>query len=188
MHTRRPRATGGMARGPNRVDRVARREGSGPSVESGPGEDMVDEICRALGHPAATVARTKASAFARERDQPIGTAARTAELGKPMGKHAAAHESLKLGLNEQGGATLVVTSVVHPLHPVAPTSTPAPPHRSSSAQDIESRRSLRWHRRVASLPTGVVLTTSRIAQSSVCVHQQARDFGAPPRRPVSRSR
>jgi hypothetical protein len=68
----------------------------------------------ALGHPAATAARAEAAAFARERNQPIGTAARTPKAGKPMGEHAAADESLKLALYEQGGATLVLTSIELP--------------------------------------------------------------------------
>jgi hypothetical protein len=44
---------------------------------------------------------------ARERSQPIGTTVGTAKPGKPMRKHAAADESLKLALHEQGGATHV---------------------------------------------------------------------------------
>ena len=69
---------------------------------------------RTLGHPAAAAARAEASTLAGERNQPIGTAARTPKAGKPMREHAAANESLKLALHEQGGATLVLTSVELP--------------------------------------------------------------------------
>jgi hypothetical protein len=72
---------------------------------------VVDEMCRTLGHPAATAARAEASAFARKRNQPIGTAARTPKAGEPMREHAAANEALKLALHEQGGATLVLMSI-----------------------------------------------------------------------------
>jgi hypothetical protein len=69
---------------------------------------------RALGHPAATAARAEASAFARERNQAIGAAARAAKAGKSMREHSAAREALKLTLHEQGGATLVLTSIELP--------------------------------------------------------------------------
>jgi hypothetical protein len=69
---------------------------------------------RTLGHPAATAARAEASAFARKRHQPIGTTVGTAKPGKPMREHAASDESLELALHEQGGATLVLTSIEPP--------------------------------------------------------------------------
>jgi hypothetical protein len=75
---------------------------------------MVDEMCCALGHPATAAARAEAVTFARERDQPIGAAVGTPEAGKAMREHAAASESLKLALHEQGGATLVLASVELP--------------------------------------------------------------------------
>ena len=46
--------------------------------------------------------------------QPIGTAARTPKAGKAVREHSAADESLKLALQEQGGTTLVLTSVELP--------------------------------------------------------------------------
>jgi len=75
---------------------------------------VVDEVRCALGHPAAAAAWAEASPLAGERDQPIGTAARTPKAGKAMRKHAAAGESLKLALHEQGGATLVLTPIELP--------------------------------------------------------------------------
>ena len=83
---------------------IAKLEGKAqdPLSNRGAWKHAVDEMCCALGHPAAAAARAKASAFARERDQPIGTAARTPKAGKPMREHAAASESLKLALHEQG--------------------------------------------------------------------------------------
>ena len=64
--------------------------------------------------PAASAARAEAAAFARERNQPIGATVGTTKPGKPMREHAAADESLKLALHEQGRATLVLTSVELP--------------------------------------------------------------------------
>jgi hypothetical protein len=75
---------------------------------------MVDEMRCALGHPATAAARAEASAFARERNQAIGTAARTPKAGKPMREHAAADESLELALHEQRGASLFVVSLELP--------------------------------------------------------------------------
>jgi hypothetical protein len=77
-------------------------------------EHVVDEVRCTLGHPVAPAARAKASTFAGKRDQPIGAAARTPKAGKPMREHAAANESLKLTLHEQGRAALVVISVELP--------------------------------------------------------------------------
>ena len=85
-----------------------------PLSNRGTWEHVVDEMCCALGHPAASAAWAEASAFARERDQPISTAARTPKANKPMREHSAANESLKLALHEQGGATLVLTSIELP--------------------------------------------------------------------------
>jgi hypothetical protein len=85
-----------------------------PLSNRGAWKHMVDEMRRALGHPAATAARAEAAAFARERDQPIGTTVGTVKPGKPMRKHAAADESLELALHEQGGAPLVLTSLELP--------------------------------------------------------------------------
>ena len=75
-----------------------------PLSNRGTWKYMVDEMRRALGHPTASTTRAEASAFARERDQPIGAAARTPKAVKPMREHAAASESLELALHEQGGA------------------------------------------------------------------------------------
>ena len=77
-------------------------------------EHLVDEMGRTLGHAAASAAWAKASAFARERNQPIGTAARTPKAGKAMREHAAANESLKLALHKQGGSALVLTLIELP--------------------------------------------------------------------------
>jgi len=67
-----------------------------------------------LGHPTASAARAEAATLAGKGDQTIGTAACTPKPGKPMREHAAASESLKLALHEQGRATLVLTSVELP--------------------------------------------------------------------------
>jgi hypothetical protein len=75
---------------------------------------MVDEVRRTLGHPAASAAWAEAASFTRQRDQPIGATGYTPKAGKPMREHAAASESLKLALHEQGGATLVLTSIELP--------------------------------------------------------------------------
>ena len=48
------------------------------------GEDAVDEIGGARGHAPAHAARTKASAFARVRDETLGAAARAAESGEAV--------------------------------------------------------------------------------------------------------
>ena len=85
-----------------------------PLSNRGPREHVVDEMCRTLGHPTASAAWAEASAFARERNQPIGATVGTAKAGKPMREHAAADESLNLALHEQGRATLVLTSVELP--------------------------------------------------------------------------
>ena len=63
---------------------------------------------------ATAAARAKAPTLAGERNQPIGAAACTPKSGKPMREHAAANESLKLALHEQGGASLFVMSVELP--------------------------------------------------------------------------
>jgi hypothetical protein len=95
---------------------IAKLEGKAqdPLSNWGTWKHVVDEMCRTLGHPTAAAARAEAAAFARERNQPIGTAARTPKAGKAMREHAAASKSLKLALHEQGGATLVLTSVELP--------------------------------------------------------------------------
>jgi len=77
-------------------------------------EHVVDEMRRTLGHPAAAAAWAEAPTLAGERDQTIGAAPRTPKPGKPMREHAAANESLKLALHEQGGASLFVLSVELP--------------------------------------------------------------------------
>jgi len=77
-------------------------------------EDVVDEMRRTLGHPAAAAARAEASTLAGKRDRTISAAPRTPKPGKPMREHAAANESLKLALHEQGGASLFVLSVELP--------------------------------------------------------------------------
>ena len=69
---------------------------------------------RTLGHPAAAAARAEASTLAGKRDQTISAAPRTPKPGKPMREHAAANESLKLALHEQGGASLFVMSIELP--------------------------------------------------------------------------
>ena len=76
---------------------IAKLEGKAqhPLPKRGPREHVVDEMCRALGHPAAAAARAKASALARERNQPIGATTRTAKPGKPMREHAASDEAVK---------------------------------------------------------------------------------------------
>ena len=95
---------------------IAKLEGKAqdPLSNRGAREHMVDEMRCALVHPSASAARAEATAFARKRNQPIGTAARTPKAGKPMREHAAADESLKLALHEQGGATPVLTSIELP--------------------------------------------------------------------------
>jgi hypothetical protein len=95
---------------------IAKLEGKAqdPLSNWGTWKHLVDEMRRALGHPTACAARAEAAAFARERHQPIGTAARTPKAGKAMREHAAADESLKLALHEQGGAPLVLTSIELP--------------------------------------------------------------------------
>jgi hypothetical protein len=92
---------------------IAKLEGKAqdPLSNRNPREHVVDEMCGALGHPTATAARAEAAAFARERNQPIGATVGTAKPGKPMREHTAANESLELALHEQGGATLVLTSM-----------------------------------------------------------------------------
>jgi len=82
---------------------IAKLEGKAqyPLSNRGPREHVVDEMRRALGHPAAAAARAEAAAFAGERNQPIGATVSTAKPGKPMREHAAAHESLELALHEQ---------------------------------------------------------------------------------------
>ena len=92
---------------------IAKLEGKAqdPLSNRGPWKHMVDEMRCALGHPAASAAWAQAAAFTRERDQPIGTAVGTPKAGKPMREHAAADESLKLALHEQGGAALVLTTI-----------------------------------------------------------------------------
>ena len=77
-------------------------------------ENVVDEMRRTLGHPAAAAARAEASTLAGKRDQTISTAPRTPKPGKPVREDAAANESLKLALHEQGGAALVLTSIELP--------------------------------------------------------------------------
>jgi hypothetical protein len=66
---------------------------------------------RTRGHAVASAARAKAPAFAGERNKTIGAAARTPKACKAMREHAAANESLKFALHEQGGAALVLTSI-----------------------------------------------------------------------------
>jgi hypothetical protein len=77
-------------------------------------EHVVDEMRRTLRHPAASAARAEATAFARERNQPIDATARTPKTGKPMREHSAASESLKLALHEQRSASLFVTTLELP--------------------------------------------------------------------------
>jgi hypothetical protein len=85
-----------------------------PLPNRGAWEHVVDEMRRTLRHPAPAAAWAEASAFARERNHPIGTAARTPKAGEAMREHAAASEPLKLALHEQGGASLFVVSVELP--------------------------------------------------------------------------
>ena len=106
-----------------------------PLSNRGSREHVVDEMRRTLGHPAATAARAEASAFARKRHQPIGATAGTAKAGKPMREHAAANESLKLALHEQGGAALVLKSIELPeegLKVVADDAVEHPMRRSAT--------------------------------------------------------
>jgi hypothetical protein len=69
-------------------------------------EHVVDEMGRTLGHAAASAAWAKAATLAGKRNQAISAAARTPKAGKAMREHAAANESLKLTLHEQGGSAL----------------------------------------------------------------------------------
>jgi hypothetical protein len=95
---------------------IAKLEGKAqdPLSNWGTWKHMVDEMRRALGHPAAAAARAEAAAFTGERNQPIGATVGTAKAREPMREHAAANEALKLALHEQGGATLVLTSIELP--------------------------------------------------------------------------
>jgi hypothetical protein len=99
---------------PGKSVRKLEGEAKDPLSDRGPWKHMVDEMCRALGHPAAAAAWAKSPAFARECNQPIGTAARTPKAGKAMREHAAADESLKLALHEQRGITFVLTPIELP--------------------------------------------------------------------------
>jgi len=90
------------------------RKAQHPLSNWGSREHVVDEMGCALGHPAASAARAEAATFAGERNQPIGATVGAAKPGKPMGEHAASDEALKLTLHEQGGATLVLTSIELP--------------------------------------------------------------------------
>ncbi len=95
---------------------IAKLEGKAqsPLPHRGPRKHVVNEMRSALGHPTAAAAWAKAPTFAGERNQPIGTSARTPKAAKVMREHAAASESLKLALHEQGGATRVLTSIELP--------------------------------------------------------------------------
>ena len=113
-HACRPQAPRG--RGVIPGESIAKLEGKAqhPLSNRRAREHVVDEMRRTLGHPAAAAARAEASTFAGERNQPIGATVRTPKPGKAMREHAAANESLKLALHEQGSATLVLTSVELP--------------------------------------------------------------------------
>ena len=64
-----------------------------------------------LGHATAPAARTEASPLAGKRNQTIRATAFTTKSRKPTREHAAANESLKLTLDEQRGAPLVIMSL-----------------------------------------------------------------------------
>jgi hypothetical protein len=77
-------------------------------------KDMVNQMGRTLGHPSPPAARAEATTFAGERNQTVRATACTPKAREPMREHAAASESLKLALDEQGGATLFVMLVELP--------------------------------------------------------------------------
>jgi hypothetical protein len=106
----------GAAEGVIPGESIAKLEGKAqhPLTNRRSRENVVDEMRRTLGHPAAAAARAEASTLAGKRDQTISTAPRTPKPGKPVREDAAANESLKLALHEQGGAALVLTSIELP--------------------------------------------------------------------------
>ena len=61
---------------------------------------MIDQMRRALGHPAAPAARAEAAPFARKGEQPLEPAGAAAHPGEPVRQHPAAHELVELGAHE----------------------------------------------------------------------------------------
>jgi hypothetical protein len=63
---------------------------------------MIDQVRRALGHPAATATRTEAAPLARERDQAIHPAVAATESREGAGQDAAHQELAKFLFDEPG--------------------------------------------------------------------------------------
>jgi hypothetical protein len=76
------------------------RETQDPLTNGHVGEHVIDEMCRAVGHPAPGTTGTKATAFTRERDQAIGPTARTPKPCEATGQLPAPQEIAELLLNE----------------------------------------------------------------------------------------
>ena len=68
---------------------------------------MIDQVSRPIGHAAATTARTESTTLARERDQPIETAAGTSEPRESRRQAAARQEVSKFLLNESRQAMAI---------------------------------------------------------------------------------
>ena len=76
------------------------RQAQDPLANGDDGEHVIDQVRRALGHPAAAAARTHRPALAGKRYQPVQPAAGTPKSGEAPGKEPAAQEAAKLFLDE----------------------------------------------------------------------------------------
>ena len=63
-----------------------------PLAHGDVGEDVIDQVRGALGHPPPSVARTRPPGFARKRDQPVGAAGAAPKAGELPGEPAAAQK------------------------------------------------------------------------------------------------
>jgi hypothetical protein len=66
------------------------------------GQDVVDEVHRAFGHPPPPAARTDRPALAGERHQPLERAVPAPYAGEAMSEHAAAEKLPELADDEAG--------------------------------------------------------------------------------------
>jgi hypothetical protein len=70
-------------------------------------EDVVHQMCGALGHSAASAAWARAASLTRKGDQPIQAAGRTTKSCEPASQRAAAQTLTKRVLNARGQALAV---------------------------------------------------------------------------------